>query len=182
VQRSPIPEAATEKVEGRAPAGTVACRRGRALWGWSPPPLPADTAFKRLVDRVQPRTGVPALAFFAAVVVLLNVGQFLPRRADLATVGLAAVAAGGWCTLNFWRCRQAHCALTGAGWLALAVFTFAEATVGRSVIGGDEALVFLVVLGMGLVFETGWHVRRGTNSLGPGRRRCWPANRSVPSD
>jgi hypothetical protein len=70
------------------------------------------------------------LAFFGAVVVLLNVGQLLPRRADLATVGLAVLLAGSWCALNFWRCRQAHCALTGAGWLALAVFTFAEAAAG----------------------------------------------------
>jgi hypothetical protein len=126
-----------------------ACGGGGSLWGWSPPRLPADTAFKRRVDRVQPRSGVRVLAFFAAVVVLLNVEQLMSRRADLATVGLAALLAGGWCALNFWRCRHAHCALTGAGWLALAVFTFAEAAVGRSLIGGDEPLVFLVVLGLG---------------------------------
>jgi hypothetical protein len=155
-----------------ASAGTAACCGGGvALWGWSPPRFPADTAFKRLVDRVQPRTGVGLLAFFAAVVVLLNVGQLLPRRADLATVGLAALLAGAWCALNFWRCRHAHCALTGVGWLALAVFTFAEAAVGRSVIGGDEPVVFLVVLGLGLAFEAGWYLRRGTNSIGPGRSR-----------
>jgi hypothetical protein len=103
------------------------------------------------------------------VVALLNVGQLLPRRADLATVGLAALLAGGWCALNFWRCRHAHCALTGGGWLALAVFAFAEAAVGRSVIGGDEPVVFLVVLALGLAFEAGWYRRRGTNSIGPGR-------------
>jgi hypothetical protein len=165
-------------VEEPASAGTTACGGGGALWGWSPPRLPADTAFKRLVDRVQPRGGVRLLAFFAAVVALLNVGQVLPRRTDLATVGLAALLAGGWCALNFWRCRHAHCALTGAGWLALAVFTLAEAAVGHSLIGGDEPLVFLAVLGLGLVFEAGWHLRRGTNSIGPGRPRSSPPDRS----
>jgi hypothetical protein len=81
MQRSPIPEAATANVEEPAANTAAACCRGGALWGWSPPPLPAGTAFMRLVDRVQSRTGAQALAFFAAVTVLLHVGQFLPRRA-----------------------------------------------------------------------------------------------------
>jgi hypothetical protein len=54
-----------------------------------------------------------------------------------------------------------------AGWLALAVFTFAEAAVGHSVIGGDEPLVFLVVLGSGLAFEAGWYLLRGSNTIRP---------------
>jgi hypothetical protein len=168
MHRSPVSEAAKQVEEPAMKAG-AACCGGGALWGWSPARLAADTACKRRVDRVQSRAGVAVLAFFGSVVVLLNVGQLLSRRADLATVGLAALLAGGWCALNFWRCRHAHCALTGAGWLALAVFAFAEAALGRSVIGGDEPLVFLVVLGLGLVFEAGWYVRRGTNAIGPGR-------------
>jgi hypothetical protein len=117
------------------------------------------------VDRVQPRTGLRAVGFFAAVVVLLNAGQFFGRRADLTMIGLAAAASGGWCALNFWRCRHAHCAVTGVGWLALAMFTFAEAAAGRSVIGGDEPLLFVGVLGIGLLFECGWHLWRGTNAI-----------------
>jgi hypothetical protein len=172
MQRSPArPEPPTASIEEPAASESAPCGGGGSLWGWSPPPLPADTALKRLVDRVQPRTGPPAVGFFVAVVVLLNVGQFLPRRADLALIGLAAAAAGGWCAVNLWRCRHAHCVVTGVGWLMLAVFTFGEAAVGRSVIGGDEPLVFLVVLGIGLVFEAGWYVRRGTNSIGGSERR-----------
>jgi hypothetical protein len=171
MQRSPNPEGAMAQVKEPVPVGTAGCCGGGALWGRSPPRLAADTAFKRLVDRVQPRRGVGVLVYFAAVVVLLNVGQVLPRRADLAAVGLAALLAGGWCAVNFWRCRHAHCAPTGAGWLALAVFAFAEAALGRSVIGGDEPQVFLVVLGLGLAFEAGWYLRRGTNSVGPARPR-----------
>jgi hypothetical protein len=31
---------------------------------------------------------------------------------------LAALAAGTWCGLNFWRCRQAYRLVSAAGWLA----------------------------------------------------------------
>jgi hypothetical protein len=78
MQRSPNPEAATAQVKEPVPVGPAGCCGGGALWGWSPPRLAADTAFKRRVDRVQPRTGVAALAFFAAVVALLNVGSSCP--------------------------------------------------------------------------------------------------------
>ena len=166
VQRTSV-SAESPGADPQAGAGSGGCCGAGAMWGWSPRPLPADTPLKRLVDRVQPRTGLPLLGFFAAVVVLLNVGQFLGRRADLATDGVAALGAGGWCALNFWRCHHVHCVVTGAGWLILAVFTFGEAAAGHSVIGGDEPLVFLAVLGSGLVFEAGWHLRRGTNSIRP---------------
>jgi hypothetical protein len=112
-----------------------------------------------------PRSGLAVLLYFAAVVILLNVGQLLPRRWDLVAVGTAALAAGAWCALNFWRCRHAHCLVTGAGWLGLAAFTLVEAGLGHSVIGGDERLVFAVVLGAGLIFECGWQLARGSNAL-----------------
>jgi hypothetical protein len=57
--------------------------------------------------------------------------------------------------------------VTGAGWLALAVFTFVEAGLGHSLIGGNEPLVFLAVLGAGLVFEGAWYLARGTNAVTP---------------
>jgi hypothetical protein len=149
-----------------APRGEAPeCCGSRALFGWSPPPLPADTALKRGVDRVMPRSGLGLIVFFIVVVALLNVGSVLPKQLDLAAVGLASLAAGGWCSLNFWRSRHAHCVVTGTGWLALAVLAFVEAGVGRSVIHGDEALVFLGVLGAGLVFEAAWRATRGTNAM-----------------
>lgn len=138
---------------------------GSALWGWSPGALPADTPLKRRVDRLLPSSGVRAVLFFAAVVALLLVAPLLPRRADLAADGLAAAAAGAWCTLNFWRCRHAHCLVTGTGWLALSVLAFAEAGLGRSVIHGNEQPVFLAVLALGLAFEWAWYRRHGTNAV-----------------
>ncbi len=145
------------------------CSGPSALRGWSPAPLPADTRLKRLVDRILPSSGLPALLFFATVVALLNIGLILPTRADLAAIGVATLAAGSWCGLTFWRCRHAHCAVTGAGWLALAVFTFVETGLGHSVIGGDEGLLFLAVLGAGLVFEGAWYLVRRTNAVTPHR-------------
>lgn len=141
------------------------CCSPLALFGWSPPRLPADTALKRRVDRILPSSGVPLIVFFAVVIALLNVGILLPTRLDLFAVGLAAVAAGSWCSANFWRTRHAHCVMTGAGWLALAVFSFLETGLGRSLIHGDEGLVFLGVLAAGLVFEGAWYIGRGTNAV-----------------
>ena len=135
------------------------------MFGWSPPALPADTNLKRRVDRMMPRSGLSFVIFFAVVIALLNVGVILPRRMDLVAIGVVGLAAGSWCAVNFWRCRHAHCVITGAGWLALAGFSFLEAGLGRSVIHGDEGLVFLGVLGLGLVFEAAWYVARGTNAV-----------------
>src|SRR5438477_9535813 len=99
-------------VLGRDAAGisdrvaAASCCGPRALFGWSPPTLPADTALKRRVDALMPRTGVALVLFYAAVIALLNIGLVLPlpRRLDLFAVGLASLAAGGWCAVNFWRC------------------------------------------------------------------------------
>lgn len=136
-----------------------------ALWGWSPPDQPADTPLKRRFDRMLPRTGLAAVACFAAVLGLLSLAPHLPLRAGLAADGLAALAGGAWCGLNFWRCRHAHCAVTGAGWLALSLLAFTEADIGHSVIAGDEQPVFLAVLAAALIFEAAWSCVRGTNAV-----------------
>lgn len=135
----------------------------RALCGWSPRAFRADSLFKRRVDRVL--TTGPALAVLLVVVVLLNVAPHLPPRAGLAADGLAALCAGGWCSLNFWRCRHAHCLVTGTGWVALAALGFAESGLGHSVIGGYEEPVFLGILAAGLIFEASWFVARRTNAV-----------------
>lgn len=133
--------------------------------GWSPQRLPADTSLKRRIDLLLPRPGWPVVLYFAAVIALVNLGPHLPTAVGLTVGGLAALAAGGWCTVNFWRCRHAHCLVTGGGWLALAVFSFAEAVLGRSLIGQGEGLVFFAVLVAGMLFEGGWFLAHGTNAV-----------------
>jgi hypothetical protein len=140
----------------------------RALWGWSPPDLPADTAARRRVDRLLPRTGCPALFYYAGVAVVLGIAPHLPERANLAADGLAALAAAAWCAVNFWRCRHAHCVVTSPGWVALSIVAFAGAGLGHSLIAGYEQPVFLGVLAVAVVFEVAWSLARGTNSIGGG--------------
>ena len=97
------------------PSREASCYGQRALWAWSPPPLPAGGALARRVDRLMPRTGVPAVLSVAGIVALLNLAPLLPDSVMLAGDGTAFLAAGGWCALNFWRCRHAHCLISGAG-------------------------------------------------------------------
>jgi hypothetical protein len=138
----------------------------RALFGWSPPDLPADTSLKRRADRVLPRTGWAAGLYCAIVIALLNLAPHLPERANLAVDGLAALAAAAWCGLNFWRCRHAHCVVTSTGWAALSILAFTEAALGRSLIGGYEQPVFLAVLAAAVGFEVAWRLARGSNAIG----------------
>ncbi|MGH3494164.1 MAG: hypothetical protein ACRDQ1_13175, partial [Sciscionella sp.] len=139
--------------------------RCRTWWGWaSPPTLAADTAAKRAADRVLPRGGA-ASAFFVAIFVLVGLAARLPVRADLTVAGLAAGAAGAWCSVNFWRCRHAHCVVTGAGWLVLAGIDVVGAVLGYSLLGGFGGVAFLAVLATGVLFELGWSLRTGTHAI-----------------
>jgi hypothetical protein len=114
-----------------------------------------------------PRAGLPAAAYFAAVIGLLGLAQILPAPAYLVVDAVAFLAGGTWCALNFWRCRHAHCLLTGSGWLVLALFAAAEAGLGRSLMGGDEQLAFLAILAIGLIFEAAWYLVRHDNAVTP---------------
>lgn len=140
------------------------CGGARALYGWSPARLPADTPAKRLIDHILPATGAPLTLYYAAVIALLMLAPHLPRRAELAVDGLAALAAATWCSANFWRCRHAHCGVTAAGWFVLGILTFVEVGIGHSMIGGYEQPAFLGILLGGLAFEAYWQLTRGTNA------------------
>ena len=155
-----IGDTSTRVAAGEPGRGAACCvPRGQA-------DLPADSPVKRYADRLLPRRGLPAVGFFAAVIGLLGLAQILPAPAFLLVDAAAFLAAGSWCTVNFWRCRQAHCLVTGPGWLLLAVFTLTEAGLGHSVISGDEQLVFLGLLGAGAILECLWRGPAGRNASG----------------
>src|SRR5438128_6351097 len=150
--------------------GTTCCVPGarRAL----PRSAQPDAApARRRLDHILPARGLPAIGYFAGVIALLGLAQLLRAPAYLLVDAVAFLAAGSWCGLNFWRCRQAHCVVSAAGWLALTVFVFVEAALGRSLIHGDEQAVFLVVLVAAVAFEGAWYVARGTNALTARPRR-----------
>lgn len=72
------------------------------------------------------------------------------------------------CAANFWRCRHVHCVITGAGWLALALFAFAAAILGISAVAGYMQALFFGILALGLVVETAWyatHCRQTVSAL-----------------
>jgi len=108
--------------------------------------------------------------YWAAVIGLWNVAPHLAEQGRLAVEGLAALAAGGWCGVNFWRCRHAHCLVSGTGWLALGVVALVGAGLGHSLMGGDEQPVCLGVLVAAVAFEGAWSLVRGGNAIPPRTR------------
>lgn len=150
------------RLVGRAASQAV---RGTLL-ACEPPTLPANTAAKRLADRLLPRDGWQQCLYFAVVIALWVLSSNLTGRPGLAAAAAAAFAAGAWCIVNFWRCRHAHCIVTGAGWLLLAGFTSAETLHGASLISGFEGVAFLGVLVVGMLFEFGCYAASGTSVVG----------------
>lgn len=130
----------------------------------SPPRLTSDTQAKRLADRLLPR-GRAQWVFFGLVWFALAMRPNLGVRPGLLLAAAATLAASGWCLVNFWRCREAHCALSAPGWAVLGALQLAEASTGRSLVGGTESLLFIGVLVVAYAFEFVWRARHGTNAL-----------------
>jgi hypothetical protein len=140
----------------------VACG-ARALYGWSPPSLPADSDLKRRVDRILLRN-LAAVGVVAVAVGLLNAAAHLSVRPALVVDRLAGLAAGEWCSLNYWRSRHAHCLVTGSDWLAFGAFAV-EGGLGHSLIGGYEEPILLGILGVAVVLEISWYLGHRTNAI-----------------
>lgn len=130
----------------------------------SPPRLTADTPAKRFADRLLPK-GIGQWIFFAAVAVGVGTAPALPLRPGLVLALASTIAASSWCLVNFWRCREAHCVVSGVGWAALAALEVVELAVDRSFLFGSEGLFFIAILVVALVFEGFWRNRHGTNAI-----------------
>lgn len=130
----------------------------------SPPRLKADTDAKRVIDRILP-TGAWRCAFFIAIAVGISAAGQLPTTPGLALGAATTLVASGYCLLNFWRCREAHCIISGTGWAALGLFEAAEIAAGHSLIHRNEGAAFVAILVIAVAFETFWRRRHGTNAL-----------------
>jgi hypothetical protein len=107
----------------------------------------------------------------AAVALGVAAGQIanqLPSRYAMLPAVVYFFMLGGWCSLNFVRCREAHCLITGAGFDALAVAALVAVIVdGRWY--NLLSLMILPVLIAGFVFEVVWTSRHGENAVRPRR-------------
>lgn len=139
--------------------------RGGTRCYWSPPDLPADTAAKRALDRLLPRSGAPAAVYWSVVIALLILAPQLPVQVSLVVDGLAALVAAAWCGANFWRCRHAHCLITSTGWTVLALLEFIADGLGLVAIAGYWQLAFLALLALGFAFEGIWYAARRTTAV-----------------
>lgn len=107
----------------------------------------------------------------AAVVLGVGAGQLadqLPSRYAMLPAVVYFLILGGWCSLNFARCREAHCLITGAGFAALAI----AALVAVGIHAHWYNLLSLMILPLliaGLAFEVVWTSRHGENAVRSGR-------------
>ncbi len=104
-----------------------------------------------------------AVASFAA-------GGAAGGRAGLDIASTYVTVIGLYCLLNFLRCRETHCAVTGPGFLLTAALGFAAALMPGSALSwyrtGTEAIVYLVILAAGYGLEQAVAARTGHRSLG----------------
>src|SRR5215472_18729471 len=139
--------------------------------GASCAPLPADgreagvaTGYLRVAGRVLrgPAGVAVAVASFAA-------GAAVGGRAGLAIASAYVTSIGVYCVLNFLRCRETHCAVTGPGFLLTAALGFAAALVPGSALSwyptSTEAIVYLVILAAGYAVECAVAARTGRRVL-----------------
>jgi hypothetical protein len=146
-----------QRSSGRLPGGGASC-------GPPPPPGRVAGSYLRVAGPVlRGRAGVlVAVASFAA-------GGAVGGRAGLAIASTYVTVIGVYCLLNFLRCRETHCAVTGPGFLLTAALGFAAALAPGPALSwhrtGTEAAVFLVILAAGYALEWAVAARTGRRVL-----------------
>lgn len=112
---------------------------------------------------------IASRAWLIPAVLLLGIGagqlaDQLPSRYAMLPAAVYCLLLGGWCSLNFARCREAHCLITGAGFDALAIAALVA-------VGIDAhwynllSLLILPLLIAGVAFEVVWTRRHGENAV-----------------
>ena len=132
----------------------------------SPPASPARTIFEHAVDRYV----AVANPFLRGCLVFLVVGAVAVASVRLGPeAGLTLVAAyliihATHCLANFLRCREAHCIVTGTGWLVLAGVAAGGALTQQDVRSAVwDAFLAVTIAGFG--FEFVWKAIRGSSAL-----------------
>jgi hypothetical protein len=146
-----------QRSSGRLPGDGASCAppsaRGRGAGT-------VAAGYVRVAGRVLrgPAGVLVAVASFAA-------GGAVGGRAGLAIASTYVTATGVYCLLNFLRCRETHCAVTGPGFLLTSALGFAAALVPGPALSwyrmGTEAVVYLVILAAGYWLEQAVAARAG---------------------
>jgi len=132
----------------------------------APPTAPPGNRFERALD-IYTSVTAPYLRgcyVFLTVAVVWFVSRALGLSVGLLVEGAFFLIFGTYCLANFARCREAHCIVTGLGWLALAIVSLGAVLAGRD-IRGAAWTAFLVIAVAGHGFEWRWKARHGSNAL-----------------
>ncbi len=122
--------------------------------------------FDRILDAYTDATApfLRGCYVFATVAVAALVTSALGPVSGLLLEAAFFLVAGTYCLANFYRCREAHCIVTGTLWTALAVAGLVAALAGRDV-RSAEWVAFVAIALTAYGFEALWKAARGTNAL-----------------
>lgn len=155
-----LPERQDQVSPRRLPADAAGCA----------PPASAESA-QGVAARFVQLTG-PALRGPAGVIIAVAsfaAGAAVGGRGGLAIASVYVTVTGTYCLLNFLRCREAHCGVTGPGFLLAALLGFAAVLVPGPALSwyraGTEAAVYLAVLAAGYALEWVAAARTGRRVL-----------------
>ncbi len=146
-----------QRSSGRLPGDGASC-------GPPPPRGRVAGSYLRVTGPVLrgPAGVLVAVASFAA-------GGAVGGRAGLAIASTYVTAIGVYCLLNFLRCRETHCAVTGPGFVLTAALGFAAALAPGPALSwyrtSTEAIVYLAVLAAGYGLEQAVAARTGRQVL-----------------
>lgn len=138
----------------------------RAGGGCSPLAPSPRNRFERALDAYTQITAPLVRGSF----VLVTIAFVVLASSRLGAAGGAPVQAAfflliaTYCLANFARCREAHCIVTGLGYLALAIAGLWATVAGRD-LRSAEWIAFVAVTLAGHTFEAAWASARGTNAL-----------------
>jgi len=95
---------------------------------------------------------------------------WLDGRYVMLPATVVFIMVGNWCSLNFARCREAHCLITGAGFMLVGLVAIVAAVLDRD---WSDALwlAALATLVGGVLFEAVWTAHHGGNALRRSDRR-----------
>lgn len=138
------------------------------MMGSCPTAPPPASGWERAADRYR-RLAAPVLRpplVVVTLLVLVVVSAWLPLRGELALISGFHLAAGAYCAMNFWRCREPHCRMTGPGWTATGLAGLVALVAGADWVAGLWA-TFTAVWVAGMAYEGRVRRRAPRDQPGP---------------